>query len=107
MCEHSGKLVAWMDGELEGGEAANIQHHLADCADCRLCVSEFRRITGEFAEHCDAVLKSVQPARNMWVPLRWAAVTACAVGLMFAMLAHRGTGVEKPRRPPAATDSAC
>ena len=35
MCDFSGNLVAWMDGELAGDEAAEVERHVEACAECR------------------------------------------------------------------------
>ena len=107
MCEFCGRLVAWIDGEVDAGEAAEIERHVKACAECRSCLAEFRRVSGEFAAYCEAVLKSEERVQRIaWVPLRWAAVMACAAGLILAVLVRHDTGTQKQSfRAAVATDS--
>jgi hypothetical protein len=47
-----------MDREVEAGAAAEIEHHVAGCAECQACVAEFRLVSGEFEEFCETVADS-------------------------------------------------
>jgi Putative zinc-finger len=88
MCEFTGRLIAWIDGELDAGEAARIEQHLAACAECRNCVAEFRSATDAFAQYCEAasVAEEASAARR-WAPALCAvaAVAAAFVALIFAV----------------------
>lgn len=94
MCELSGKLVAWMDGELAQDEAAAVERHLGACAECRTCVAEFERVSREFDAYSDALAQSkgsgsaVRRERILWA--------ATAAILLAAFLAY-------PRRHVAPT----
>jgi len=107
MCEFSGRLIAWMDRELEQGEACNVERHVRKCIECRSCVAEFERVNGEFEEYCEAVLKSKERHGSMrWTPVLWGATAAAAAGLVALMLTHPRARVEQvPVPPPLVTGS--
>ena len=85
MCEFSGKLVAWMDHELERDEGAAVERHVAACAECRGCVAEFRRVSGEFGAYCDAMLQSREQRATRWQkPALAAAAAAAMLAVVFA-----------------------
>lgn len=86
MCEFSGKLVAWMDHELEQDEAAAVQRHVAACAECRGCVAEFARVSGEFEAYCDATLHSKRGWTLRREPVLW--VAAAAAILLAAIFGY-------------------
>lgn len=97
MCDFSGKLIAWMDGELTASEGAAVQEHLESCAACQNSVASYRRASDSFAAYCEAATASVAEARTR---LRargwgWAAAAAAAVALLFFVPKH----VTKSRAP--------
>jgi hypothetical protein len=61
MCEYSGRLIVWMDRELPDDEAASVERHVRQCAECRRAVSEYEEVSGAFLACCEA---SVQPRRK-------------------------------------------
>lgn len=63
MCEHTKKLVAWMDGELPEREAAAIEKHVAQCAECRECLAAYKQASAGFDMYCDAVVDVADEAR--------------------------------------------
>lgn len=81
MCEFSGKLVAWMDGELEANDSAAVKHHLESCAECRGCVEAYQHVSHDIGVYCDAALAS---GVREW-PLRSVAA-ASATGAIAALL---------------------
>lgn len=84
MCDFSGKLIAWMDGELPPEEAANVERHLAVCTDCRSGVATFRRISIAFDAHCETVMPSTQDHQAAgWPSLLPAAVAVTAAVILF------------------------
>jgi Putative zinc-finger len=95
MCEFSGNLVAWMDRELEHDEAAAMERHVGACAECRSCVAEFERVSGEFSAYCDALAQSKRSGRALRVQpvLR---VAAAAAIVLAAFLAYS----RRPAVPP-------
>lgn len=99
MCEFSGKLIAWMDGEVAPREAAEIAGHVEKCAECRNCITEFARVSGEFAQYCDAMLA----AQERWAARRWApalcAAAAVAAALVALVMAFLPVRVQRPSAP--------
>ncbi len=55
MCDFSGRLVAWMDGELEASEAAEVERHVVACVECRECVSACETASRDFAAYYSAL----------------------------------------------------
>jgi anti-sigma factor RsiW len=86
MCDFSGKLIAWMDGELADGEAVVVREHLESCAACQSRLASYRGASASFAEYCEAATGSVvAPRARLGVP-RWAfaaAAVAAAVALLL------------------------
>lgn len=90
MCEFSGKLVAWMDRELEHDEAAAMERHVAVCAECRSCVAEFERVSGEFRAYCDALSQSKGSGRALRMrPVLYVAAAAAIVLAAFILFPRR------------------
>ena len=90
MCNFSGRLVAWMDGELAENEAAEIEHTLHACAECRACVEEYEEASQGFAAYYDTTTQTTlaaKPHRKLrrWVPVA-AVAAAAAVIVLLALL---------------------
>jgi hypothetical protein len=84
MCEFSGKLIAWMDREVGGAEAAEIELHVRACTECRNCVVGFERVSGAFEEYCEAVVRSEENRKAIRVePILWAAAAAIVLAVML------------------------
>ena len=45
MCDFPGRLVAWLDGELPECEAAEVQRHVQNCAECRSRIESYERVS--------------------------------------------------------------
>jgi len=87
MCDTSGKLVMWLDGELENDEMGEVERHMADCAECRRRLDAYRQVSAEFGVYCDELL-AVKVRRGVprWVPvLSGAAVAAVGAALFLAL----------------------
>ena len=88
MCEFSQRLIAWLDGELPDGEAAEVGRHLADCAQCRGQLVAYRQASDGFEAYSNACAdaamsaKSAKPGRKSMRPGR--AVSAAAIAAMVA-----------------------
>jgi anti-sigma factor RsiW len=52
MCEHSTKLMAWLDRELDSAEMAMVDLHVQGCPDCRERAAGYTRISSAFDEYC-------------------------------------------------------
>lgn len=79
MCDFP--LVAWLDGELEGGEAEEIRAHIEGCAKCREQVRRIRSVSATITEY-SAERARLRRSRTMW----WIAGTAAAAVIVAALL---------------------
>ncbi len=82
MCEYSGRLIAWMDGELPGEEAINVERHVGQCVECRQAVSEYAEVSGAFLAGYEATLV-VRPQRKT---IRWAVGVVAAAAVILAAI---------------------
>jgi len=100
MCNDSGKLVAFLDHELDDGEMAGIRRHLEGCTDCRAQLNQYESASNSFRTYCDAVemAEHARHERSRWtVPvISGAAATALAAAVVLLLLGHR---VEKAGTP--------
>jgi anti-sigma factor RsiW len=118
------RLSEYVDGELPADTRAELERHLVACGDCRVAVSDLRRV-----RDLAAALADVEPSRDLWpgigarigaarpadgvLPLhrRWvftlpqlaaAAALLLAVGAGSAAVAFRGgRRAAREGRPPA------
>lgn len=108
MCDFSGKLMAWLDGELPAEDAAGVERHLQVCSQCRGQVEGYREAAGAFDGYCDAFYAGVAATRSRGKLSRWglavagAAALAAAVAALF-LLAPRTRVL--PARAPAPVGS--
>jgi hypothetical protein len=66
MCEHSGKLIAWLDQELPDQEATNVEWHVRHCAECRKAVSAYEEVSGAFLVCYEAAMVARPRSRMKW-----------------------------------------
>jgi hypothetical protein len=90
MCNFSGRLIAWMDCELEANEAAVLGRHVRACAECRERVAAYEDVSRGFAAYCDVVLKTAMVTKihrslPRWVPVVAGAAAVAAVVLVMAL----------------------
>ena len=73
-----------MDREVEPCEAAELERHVAECAECRSCAAEFRRVSGAFEEYCEEVGRQWEgrQATRMQL-LLWAAAAAILLAVIL------------------------
>jgi len=85
MCDLSGQLVAWMDGELADNEAADVECHVRACAECRGRLEACQAMSRAIVNYCDAAagLKEHR-AIPYWVPVISGA--AAVAGLLLVVL---------------------
>jgi len=91
MCDFSGRLLAWMDCELEANEAAVLGRHVRACAECRERVAAYEDVSRGFAAYCDVVLETAMVTKiprklPRWVPVVAGAAAVAAVVLVLALL---------------------
>jgi anti-sigma factor RsiW len=77
MCNVSGKLIAWMDGELLENEAADVEHHVGKCSECRRLIEAYGEVSRLVVTYCDA---AAEVGRRRVLP-RWVPALAGAVAI--------------------------
>ncbi len=88
MCDYSGKLVAWMDHELPDSEAADVEHHVLACTECRRRVGAYEQVSASLVAYCDAAVDQKAPSRlRHWVPVLSGVAAAAALSLVFFLRA--------------------
>ena len=108
-----GSLHAYLDGELPASEAARLQAHIAECAECRGRLEEERaliRRAGELLALAEPPARDVPPFRagdlrppvRVWwqvrFPLAWAATVVLALGMGWYL---GGMELGRPSATPA------
>jgi anti-sigma factor RsiW len=67
MCDFPGRLVAWLDGEMPEGEAAEVQRHVQSCLECRSRIDAYERVSKGVNAYCDeAVTTKVHHGAVRW-----------------------------------------
>jgi len=104
MCDFSGCLIAWMDGELAEPEAAEVDRHVEGCGECRQRVSSYQNVSSEFATYYAAATQtaaSENTTRKLtwWVPVTAGAAVAAVVLLVVLLLP---SAKQVPPVPPVA-----
>jgi len=85
MCDFPGRLVAWLDGEMPEGEAAEVRRHVQSCVECRSRIDAYERVSKGVSAYCDeAVATKVHRGAVRWeLVLSVAAVVGIAVFMAF------------------------
>jgi anti-sigma factor RsiW len=85
MCDFPGRLVAWLDGEMPEGEAAEVQRHVESCVECRSRIDAYERLSKGVNAYCDeAVATKVHRGAVRWeLVLSAAAVVGIALLMAF------------------------
>lgn len=91
MCDVSGKLIAWMDGELAEQEATDVERHVRGCMECRNSVDRLGEVSRLIVTYGDAtVAMKARRKLRLWMP---ALAGAAAVAALF-LLAFRPATVK-------------
>src|SRR5260370_26749059 len=101
MCNHSGKLMAWLDRELGSDEVVELERHIDACSECRSRLESYKQASATFDTYCDAVVSAKTHWRRVprWVPvLTTTAAVAIAPTPVFVLLR---APVEPSTLPPA------
>lgn len=100
MCEYSRRLVAWIDREVEADEAAEIERHLAACAECGSCIVEFRRVSGDLDEYCQQIAQTADGRKAIPLqPVLWATAAAILLAVILGYSRRHVTPpIEQPNR---------
>jgi len=101
MCDHAGRLMAWLDRELGNDEMVELERHIGACSECRSRLESYKQASATFDAYGHAVLsEKTQQKRLPWVPvLTTAAAAAITATLVLVLLRAR---VEPPALPPPA-----
>lgn len=101
MCEFSGKLIAWLDGELASDEAAGVERHVPACAGCRSAIESYKRVSCEFSAYCEHALEASSTDSRMprWIPAASAAGVVAAFLVLFLAWPRAATERPGPRVP--------
>jgi anti-sigma factor RsiW len=102
MCEYSGRLIAWMDGELPGEEAAEVERHMPQCAECQRNVNAYAEVSQTFVAGHEAAM-AAQPRRttSRWALGALAAAAAIIVAILLAQPRAEQLSVFVPPPPHA------
>jgi len=92
MCDMTGKLVAWLDGELASDDSAQVERHLGVCEECRQRSESYRRLSSAFVGYCDAYCDAVMASKarkeRSRRALTMALAAAAAVAAVFLLSAR-------------------
>ncbi len=93
MCDHSGKLMAWLDHELDGGEMAEIERHVHECVECEARVSQYTRMAEDLGAYY-----ATRAANALSKPSRFAPVlSVAAAAIVVTALAWYSLRPHNPR----------
>jgi anti-sigma factor RsiW len=105
MCDFSGKLVAWMDGELRESDTVDVERHLSACGECRELLASYEQASGAFKAFCEATFTAGtrQPGLPRQALVAYvAAGVAAAVAIAVLLLSP----LERVAQTPARLESA-
>ena len=105
MCDYSRKLIAWIDRELPESDAAELERHVAVCAECRERLVSFEWASRAFNAYCEATFAAATRRRlPPWLPAAGVAAGIAAAAAIAAvlMLPRQRVTLVPPDVPPAA-----
>jgi anti-sigma factor RsiW len=108
MCDHSAKLIAWMDGELPEREAAATEEHVKGCSECGRRLTTYRQASDGFAAYCNAAVAESVVASRRGTP-RWvlaATGVAATVALFLVLLPKHRAQAPTPVKADLSTPTA-
>jgi hypothetical protein len=91
MCDYSGKIIAWLDRELDGGEMNDVGRHIGQCLECRTQLRTYLEVSKTFSTYRDEVMAASMHHKvscRVTVLSGVAAVAVAAALLMVFSYAH-------------------
>jgi hypothetical protein len=84
MCNYAGKIIAWLDRELDDGEMANVGQHIGQCVECRAQLRAYEQVSKTFHAYRDEVMAASvhRKVPSQVVVLSGAAAVAVAAALL-------------------------
>jgi hypothetical protein len=104
MCELSGKLMAWLDHELEADEMAHVQQHIHVCTQCQSQLDAYQQASSAFSTYRDAVVAAKSRRLPRCVPALSVATALATAAALF--LSFYDTPVEPVLVPPPSVQGA-
>jgi hypothetical protein len=104
MCDFSRRLIAGIDRELPESETADLERHVAACAECRERLVSFQRASSAFNAYCEAIFAAEMRRRSpRWLAAACAAsgIAAAAAIVVLLMLPRPHVAQVPPTVPPA------
>jgi Putative zinc-finger len=104
MCDFATLLIAWLDGELGIGDAADVERHLQVCLECRSRVEAYSQVSRAFEAYYDAFCQAAMAAPRPKLSrhtLMVSAVAATAAVASLLLFASPGRVQLSPARAPA------
>ena len=99
MCDREAKLVAWLDGELPGDEAAAIRTHVRECQTCRSRITAYEKVSEDFDLYCNALFEAGTKPRTLpWIPVL--ATAAALVIITFIVYLRTRVAPSRPAFTP-------
>jgi hypothetical protein len=105
MCDYSRKLIAWIDRELPEGESADLERHVAECAECREQLVSLERASRAFNAYCEATFAAAtrrKLPRSLPAAGAAAGIAAAAAIVAVFMLPRQHVALVPLAVPPAA-----
>jgi hypothetical protein len=87
MCEFSQRLVAWLDGELPEGEAAEMDRHLVECMQCRGQLDAYQKASDAFGAYGNAYGDAALSAKPGRISIGPTAAVSTAVAIAATVAA--------------------
>ena len=109
MCNYATKLIAWLDRELEPQEMVELAGHFRDCAECRINIAKYERVSQIFNEYCHAAMTGAPDQRRSLPILAAAAAILVLVATTAAVLRIRvqppsPTAIVQPAQSPLVSE---
>jgi anti-sigma factor RsiW len=100
MCDFSGNLVTWIDGELAPKESAAVEQHVQACAECRERVAAYKDASRGFAAYYAATTQGGPAAKPRRIVPRWVPIVAAAAAAVALVIGSLPRAAKPSRELP-------